>query len=237
MEVEKERGGAGDVDGQRGEDGCAGEEAEGEATLPPEEKESGDGESDLELDEGEREDEASREVALAAKRDEAGAIEQKEKERELAHDEREGHGKEGEEEEQGRGFPAGGECGEERLEEGEGCEEKKKVDEGEDGVGGLEGQKREWDEEEGSEGRRHEGQRVGVAADEGALQALLGGVVVELRGAAGAEHVAGGVGSAEVDVATADDGDAGDEGAELEDEESSEVEPEASWREEHRVGP
>jgi len=66
------------------------------------------------------------------------------------------------------------------------------------------------------------------------LEVLLGGVDVEVVGLAGAEHVAGGVEGAEVDVAARDDGDAGDERAELEREESDEVELEAFLGEKHR---
>ena len=66
------------------------------------------------------------------------------------------------------------------------------------------------------------------------MEALLGGVVVELGGVAGAKHVAGGVRGAEVDVAASGDGNAGEESACLEGEESSEVELEAFWIEKHR---
>src|SRR6202020_1169484 len=95
------------------------------------------------------------------------------------------------------------------------------------------------DEEERREGRAHHGEGAWVGTDEGGLEALLGGVLVEEAGLVGAEHVAGGVEAAEVDVVAAgsvQDDESPDEGHELEGKQSEEVELEAFCGEKHRGG-
>ena len=98
--------------------------------------------------------------------------------------------------------------------------------------------RREGEQGEGQsgEGRGEEEQGELRGGDEGVLEALLGGVVVEERGVVGPEHVAGGVVTAEVDGPGPDGGAEAEADDDLEDEERPEVELETFWCEIHRVG-
>ena len=86
--------------------------------------------------------------------------------------------------------------------EGKECE----VDEAEEEQSPEVGREGEQREGKRGEGRGEEEQRELRGGDEGVLEALLRGVVVEEVGVVGAEHVAGGVVAAEVDGAGADGG-------------------------------
>lgn len=169
-------------------------------------------------------------------RGEAHAEEEQHEDGDLAHHESEPGGDEGDEEKVGERRPALGERGEMRAHD-VGCEEKQREINGQQEPEGLPvGDEREWSEGQRGEGRSEEGERGGHRGDELVLEEFFGGEIVEERGLAGAQHVAGGVVDAEIDGARLNGGAEAEARGQLHDDETGEVELEAFSGEKHRVG-